>query len=172
MKGGLKAGANISRIIVTKSGNLPTDASYSSRTAFHAGSYFQQSINEHLLWQIELLFSNKGYKMEVGGETTDVSLNYLNWPILIVYRPFNVVEFEFGPELGYMISGEEMMNGFDFGFDFGTRFNISEKLNVGLRYSYGLPFNMNVKNAAKDAYNSTYQNSVFQFYFGFNLISE
>ncbi len=172
MKGGLKAGANISSIIWTKSGDTQDRTLYSSRTSFHAGSYFQQPFSDHLLWQAELLFSNKGYKEEIDGETTNVSLNYLNIPLLLVYKPFTIVEFEFGPEIGYMISGEEVLNSFDFGFDFGARFNISEKLNAGMRYCYGLPFKMNINNSGSDTYNSTYQNSVFQFYLGFNLINE
>jgi hypothetical protein len=172
MKGGLKAGANFSGIIVSKSGEVLNDASYSSRASFHAGSYVQLPFNDKLLWQIELLFSNKGYKKKVDGESTNVSLNYLNWPILLVYRPVSQVEFEFGPELGYMISGEDYLNGFDLGIDVGGRYNFSDKLNAGLRYSYGLPFKMKMNSTSADGYNGTYQNSVFQIYLGFNLINE
>ena len=172
MKGGLKAGGNLSTIIVTKSGEVLNDETYSSRLSFHVGSYVQQPFNDRLLWQIELLFSNKGYKKEVEGETIDVSLNYLNWPIMLIYRPIQLVEFEFGPEFGYMISGEEILNSFDFGIDFGARFNISNKLNTGLRYSYGLPFKMKLSSTQAEGYDVTYQNSVLQLYLGFNLINE
>jgi len=172
MKGGLKAGGNLSTLIVSKSGDVLNDESYSSRVSFHAGSYIQAHLNEHLLWQIELLFSNKGYKKEVEGETINVSLNYLNWPVLLVYRPVKVVEFEFGPEFGYMISGEEILNSFDFGIDFGARFNISPKLNAGLRYSYGLPFKMQLEGTSAESYDINYQNSVLQLYLGFNLIND
>ena len=170
MKGGIKAGGNLSTIIV--SGEVMNDESYSPRISFHAGSYIQEHFNEHLLWQIELLFSNKGYKKEAEGETTNVSLNYLNWPILLIYQPVKLVEFEFGPELGYMISGEEILNNFDFGIDVGARFNISNKLNAGLRYSYGLPFKMKLSGTQAEGQEITYQNSVLQFYLGFNLINE
>jgi hypothetical protein len=172
MKGGIKAGANFSTIIVTKSGETLSDESYFSRPSFHAGAYFQQSFSDQLLWQIELLFSNKGYKKESKDETTNVSLNYLNWPILFIYRPIRLVEFEFGPELGYMITGEESMNSFDFGVDVGARFNISKKLNAGMRYSYGLPFKMKLDGTQAEEGDVTYQNSVLQFYLGFNLINE
>jgi hypothetical protein len=172
MKGGLKAGANLSTIIVTKSGDVLNDETYSGRFSFHAGSYIQQHFTDQILWQIELLFSNKGYKKEVEGETINVSLNYLNWPILLIYKPFKVVEFEFGPELGYMITGEEILNSFDLGIVFGARFNISDKLNAGLRYSYGLPFNMDLEGTDAEGYDVTYQNSVLQIYLGFNLFNE
>jgi len=172
MKGGIKAGLNLSGIIVTKTNEVLNDETYSSRISFHAGSYIQQPFNDHLLWQVELLFSNKGYKREVNGQTENVSLNYLNWPILLIYRPGKLFEFEFGPELGYMISGEEILNNFDFAFDIGARFNISNKLNTGLRYSYGLPFKMKLNETSADGYSASYQNSVLQFYLGFNLINE
>jgi hypothetical protein len=172
MTGGLKAGANLSTIMVTKSGEDLADESYSARFSFHAGSYAQASLNDYLLWRIELLFSNKGYKKEINDETINVSLNYLNWPVLLIYRPIKVLEIEFGPEFGYMISGEEMMSSFDLGIDVGARYNISNKLNAGLRYSYGIPFNMEGKGTDAEGYSATYQNSVFQFYIGFNLINE
>jgi hypothetical protein len=172
LKGGLKAGLNHSGIIVTKSGDALNDESYSSRVSFHAGSYIQQPFNDHLLWQLELLFSNKGYKVEINDQTENVSLNYLNWPILLIYRPDKLFEFEFGPELGYMISGEDILNNFDFALDVGVRFNISDKLNTGLRYSYGLPFKMKLDSTTSEGYNATYQNSVLQFYLGFTLFNE
>ncbi len=171
MKGGLKAGANLSRIIVTKSGE-DLNNPYSSRISFHAGSYLQQPFNDYLLWQVELLFSNKGYKTEINGETVNVSLNYLNWPIMLIYRPAALIEFEVGPELGYMISGEEILNSFDCGIDFGVRFNINQKLNSGFRYNYGFPFKMDLEETSAEGTDVTYQNSVFQIYLGFNLINE
>lgn len=171
MTAGIKAGANFSDMIFSKSESVINE-SYSSRISFHAGSYIKASLTDQLLWQIEILFSNKGYKSDVDGQTANISLNYINWPILLVYRPFNVVEFEFGPELGLMISGEESLNSFDFGIDFGTRFNINPKLNCGLRYSYGLPFKMQLEGTNAEGNDITYQNSVFQIYLGFNLFSE
>lgn len=171
MTAGIKAGANFSEIIFSKS-DAVLNESYSSHISFHAGSYIRESLTDQLLWQIEILFSNKGYKSEIDGQTINISLNYLNWPVLLVYKPFKVVEFEFGPELGLMISGEESLNSFDFGIDFGTRFNINPKLNCGLRYSYGLPFKMQLEGTDAEGNDITYQNSVFQIYLGFNLFSE
>lgn len=168
---GIKAGANLSGIIVTKTNGDLTNP-YSSRMSFHAGSYIQEHFTQQLLWQIEVLFSNKGYKMEVDGHTENISLNYLNWPILLVYRPYSRIEFEFGPELGYMISGEDYLNGFDLGIDVGGRYNFNNKLNAGLRYSYGLPFKFKTNDTSYNGNGSTYQNNVFQIYLGFNLIHE
>jgi hypothetical protein len=171
-KGGLKGGANLCRIIVSESGDVLEDVTYSSRLSFHLGSYVQQSFNDKLSWQIEVLFSNKGYKSEVNGQSMNVSLNYLNFPILLIYKPIIALEFEFGPELGYMITGEDMFNNFDFGIDIGARVNISHKLNAGLRYCYGLPFRMQLDESVSPGNDVTYQNNVFQIYLGFNLVNE
>nr|MBC8489466.1 PorT family protein [Bacteroidota bacterium] len=123
-------------------------------------------------WQVEVLFSNKGYKQKFEDHTANVSLNYLNLPILLVYRPINSLEFELGPELGYLISGESLVNSFDFGLDIGARYNISSRFNFGLRYNNGFPFKMNIDESSNNDVTPKYSNSVIQFYLGFNLTNE
>lgn len=172
LKGGIKGGANFCSFIVSKSGDLFSDDTFNSKVSYHIGSYVQNSFSDQLAWQIEVLFSNKGYIHKQGDESSNVSLNYLNWPILFIYKPIKLLEFEVGPEFGYMISGEEFINSFDMAIDLGARFNISDKFNAGLRYSMGMPFKMKLNQAEADAYDPTYQNGVFQIYIGFNLINE
>ncbi len=171
-KGGLKGGANFSRIIVSKAGDLLNDESFGTRASFHLGSYMANTITDHVSWQLEVLFSNKGYKHKVDDKTVDVSLNYLNWPLLLIYQPIQALEFEFGPEFGYMIIGEDILNSFDLGIDLGARVNFNKKLNAGIRYNYGFPFKLQLDQSGSNEYEPTYQNSVFQIYVGFNLINE
>lgn len=171
-KGGIKAGMNVCDFIVTKSGDTSADESFNTRVSFHIGSYVQDQFSKHFAWQAELLFSNKGYTHEVDGQKNNVSLNYLNLPIVLIYKPIELLELEVGPEFGYMISGDDLMNNFDFAIDIGTRFNISEKFNAGMRYSYGLPFKMKIEETNTDNYISRYQNGVFQIYLGFNLVNK
>jgi len=172
MKGGIKGGVNFCNFIVSESGDLFADESFNPKISYNIGSYVQNSFSEHLAWQIELLFSNKGYIYEVDDKTVTISLNYLNWPVLFIYKPIKLLEFEIGPEFGYMISGEDFMSSFDLAIDLGVRFNISNKFNTGLRYCQGLPFKMNLDRPEAEGYDPTYQNSVFQIYVGFNLINE
>jgi hypothetical protein len=172
LKGGIKGGVNFCNFIVSKSGDLFSDVSFGPKVSYNVGSYVQNSFTDQLAWQIEILFSNKGYKYTVDGESEIVNLNYLNWPVMIIYRPIKLLEFEIGPEFGYMISGEEFMSSFDFAIDVGARFNISERFNAGLRYSQGFPFNMQLDLAEAEGFDPTYQNSVFQIYVGFNLIND
>lgn len=172
LKGGIKGGVNFCSFIVSKSGNLFSDETFNSKVAFHVGSYVQNSFNDNLAWQIEVLFSNKGYIHKIDDQSINVSLNYLNWPILFIYKPVKLIELEIGPEFGYLISGEEFMRSFDMAIDLGVRFNISRKFNAGLRYSQGLPFKIKTDGAESETYDPTYQNGVFQIYIGFNLINE
>jgi hypothetical protein len=169
---GLKGGVNFSDIIVSNTGDLFTDESFGTRVSFHLGSYMSNSITDQLSWQLEVLFSNKGYSHRVNDQTFNVSLNYLNWPLLLLYQPTRTVEFEIGSEFGYLITGEDIVNSFDLGIDLGLKFNITKKINAGIRYCYGLPFKFQMDESDSNDYDPTYQNTVFQIYAGFNLINE
>lgn len=171
LKGGLKGGVNFCDLLITKSNDQFEGESFGNRTAYHLGTYLQQSLSEQFAWQAEILFSSKGYIHEYDGQKDNISLNYLNLPIFIIYQPIDLLEFELGPEFGFMVAGDDMFSNFDMGIDIGARFNITEKFNAGLRYSYGLPFKMKIDSFEEDAYDPAYQNSVFQIYVGFNLIN-
>jgi hypothetical protein len=168
--GGLKGGINFCDVLITKSNDQFEGESFENRTAYHIGTYFQQSLGDQFSWRAEILFSGKGYVHEYEGEKNNIALNYLNLPLLIIYQPIDLLEFELGPEFGYMVAGNEMFSNFDMGVDLGARFNITKKINAGLRYNYGLPFKMKTNNFEEDGYEPSYQNSVFQIYVGFNLI--
>jgi len=172
LKGGIKGGANFCTFMVSKSGDLFADATFNSKVSYHLGTYVQNSFTEQLAWQIEVLFSNKGYIHKVDDISTNISLNYLNLPVLFIYKPIKLFEVEIGPEFGYLISGEDFMSSFDLAIDLGARFNISPKFNAGLRYCQGFPFKMKLDNPEAEGYDPTYQNGVFQIYIGFNLINE
>ncbi|MEZ5196134.1 MAG: outer membrane beta-barrel protein [Bacteroidales bacterium] len=172
LNGGIKGGLNVCDFIVTNSGDVFDEATFNTRVSFHIGSYLQDQFSEQFAWQVEVLFSNKGYVEEIDGQKNIVSLNYLDLPIFLVYKPIELLELEFGPEFGYMITGDDLLNNFDFAFDIGARFNLSSKFNAGMRYSYGLPFKMKLSNEAAAGYDPHYQNGVFQLYLGFNLVNE
>ncbi len=171
-KSGLKGGVNICDFVVTNSGGIYNNEAIKTRTSYHIGSYVQTSLSDHFAFQLEILFSNKGYKFTVEEHTTNVSLNYLNWPLLLIYQPKDFIEFEIGPELGFLVSGESLVNSFDMGLDIGVRFNISPKFNLGARYSQGFAFKMNIDESLSDGASPKYANSVIQFYLGFNLVKE
>jgi hypothetical protein len=171
-KSGLKGGVNVCDLIVTNSGGIYNNEAFKTGTSYHIGSYVQTPLSNHFAFRVEVLFSNKGYKFTVEDQSTNVSLNYLNWPLLLIYQPNDFIEFEIGPELGYLVSGESLVNSFDMGLDIGARYNISPKFSLGARYSQGFAFNMNIDESLSNGTSPKYANNVIQCYIGFNLVKE
>jgi hypothetical protein len=172
LTGGFKGGMNVSDLIVSNKGDYFEDASFESRASVHLGTYVQQTFAEHFAWQFEMQFSNKGYFLETTGSKSAVSLNYINWPVLIIYKPTPKLDLETGLEFGLLVTGDELFNNFDLGIDIGANYDISKKLNAGMRYNFGFPFDMNIATKESGTEPPQYQQSVFQVYIGFDLISE
>lgn len=172
MNGGIKAGLNVGDIIISNKTDYFGDASFESRASFHVGTYIQKSFRPNIAWQVEMQFSNKGYYLNTNDSRSAMSLNYINWPVLIIYKPNPKLDLETGLEFGLLISGDELFNTFDLGIDIGVNYDISKKINAGLRYNYGLPFKMNIDENDSGSGVPQYQNSVFQVYIGYNLFNE
>lgn len=172
LSGGLKGGLNYSDVVFTNGKSYFEGTQFSPKVSFHFGSYVQQSFSKSFSWQVEMLFSNKGYIAQNGDVNSTISLNYLNWPLLILYHMSPKLNFETGVEFGLMVTGDPLFNDFDFGIDLGMNYQISNKLDAGLRYNHGLPFQMNVNNQQAVTEIPTYQLSTLQVYIGFNIIRE
>ncbi len=172
IKGGIKGGVNVGDIIVSNTADYFGDVSFEPRVSFHFGSYVQQEFANHFAWQVEMQFSSKGYYLVTEESKSPVSLNYINWPVLVIYKPNPKLDFETGLELGLLVTGDELFNNFDLGIDIGANYDISKKVNAGIRYNFGLPFTMNIDENENGSEAPQYQQSVFQVYIGFNLINE
>ncbi|MCF8367791.1 MAG: PorT family protein [Bacteroidales bacterium] len=170
--GGIKGGANLTDIIVSNHTQFFEESTFNPRLSYHFGSFVQNNFSDHFSWRIEMLFSKKGYILKTEDIKTNVSLNYLNWPIMVVYNPSKKITIETGMEIGYMITGEDLYNAFDMGNVFGLRYNFSEKIHLGLRYIDGFPFKMNLNTKGTSGEVPRYQHSVLQVSLGYNLINE
>lgn len=172
MRGGLKGGLNITDVVITDGANYFGESTFSPRASYHFGSYVQKNFSKHFGFQIEMLFSNKGYSLKSDSLSTNVSLNYLNWPLLLEYQLGQRLDFSVGMEFGLLVTGEEFYRNFDLGIDVGVEYDISAKLMLGLRYNQGLPFRMNIESYDLMGTEPSYQHSVIQFYIGFNIVNE
>ncbi|HEY8511621.1 MAG TPA: outer membrane beta-barrel protein, partial [Cyclobacteriaceae bacterium] len=103
MKGGIKAGLNLSNITGDVEGT-------SMRTAFHVGGFLNFSFSDALSLQPELLYNSVGAKMsefyeeeevEVEVEGTQV-LNYLSIPINLIYS-FGNFNVQAGPQVSFLM---------------------------------------------------------------------
>ncbi len=171
---GVKAGMDISTI-----SNLVVDdpVSKESKLGFQGGLIGKYGFNKLLAVQMELLFTQKGYKVEAtqNGNTTKhfLRINYLEIPLMakVTYPLGKFVVFgNVGPYLGVGLNGlegdipdaginqpiyygEGGYQNIDFGFAFGAGFGY--KIGIGeiildLRYDLGLSDIHNVSSSTKN----------------------
>lgn len=150
---GAKAGLNLSNFTGDAEGN-------SMKVGFQVGGFAEIMISDKFAIQPELLFSAQGAKMEekYDGETFkyDMNFNYLNIPVMAKYYISEEFSVEAGPQIGFLMSAKakgdggsedvkDLYNSTDFGFNAGVGYNVTENINLGLRYTAGL------SNIAKDS---------------------
>ncbi len=169
---GIKGGWNLSDLQVFASGNSIGNEAYRARSSYHIGTFVNSPFSDHFGVQVEVLFSNKGFKYETDSISLNASLNYLNFPVLFYYRPAKLIDIEFGPEFGYLVSGEDLVKSFDMGIDVGLRFHLSEKFHAGIRYYQGFKFDMKEGDFNKGEGSPKYSNSTLQVSIGFHLPME
>ncbi|MEJ1240738.1 porin family protein [Chryseolinea sp. T2] len=179
IRAGVKGGLNVS--------NLYSDDidDKNARYGFNAGLYGQVFSTETFAIQPELLYSTRGTRAEYGGiidQTVKFNLNYLDLPVLAVFKLGDAAEIHLGPYVSYLLSSNikysgDVVNGtdeinrdnlkhFDFGVSggFGLNFGPAQ---VGARYNLGL-----TEIADSDLARRTIgdaKNSCAQLYLAFNL---
>lgn len=170
VKFGVKAGPQIANF----NGGVLHDAfDKSSKFGFHAGVYANIKFGgDQFAFQPELLFSTQGVKVDgkfsqtIMGETINYSadikynLTYLNVPLMVKWYAYEGFNVEFGPQVGFNISGKtkgdvtasalgititenidgdiEDIETIDFGLNIGAGYELESGLNFGIRYALGL----------------------------------
>lgn len=147
---GVKGGLNLSNLHIDEVDDE------NARVGFHIGVYGQIFSTETFAIQPELLYTTKGTKTEWTGaidQTVTFKLNYLELPVLAVFKLGEAAEIHVGPYVGYLLSAnidtegdlggtsEELdrdhFKSFDFGLTGGFGLNFGA-VQVGARYNYGL----------------------------------
>lgn len=145
VKFGVKAGVNFANV----NGNIGvyginfTDAK--SKVGFHVGGLAEIMLSEKFAIQPELLFSNQGFKSTQPSEIDErnkeynISLNYINLPIMAKFFPIENLSIEAGPQVGFLISAKDEAN------DEYNAFNPGDPDNVKSKELYkNLDFGMNI----------------------------
>ena len=161
VKFGAKAALNLA--------NLTGDVEDNSmKVGFQIGGLVEIGVSEKFSVQPELVFSTQGAKFEesFGGVSYDydLNLNYLNIPVMAKYYVAEGFSLEAGPQIGFLMSAKakadggdedvkDSFNSTDFGLNFGAGYNVTENINLGLRYSLGLS-NIVKEDGAGDVKNS------------------
>jgi len=172
MRGGFKGGLNYSDLIITSTLDTLDNSAFNAKAGYNAGCFVNVPFPGNLGVQVDILFSNKGYKKDTEGETNNVNLNYLSLPVMFFYRPTPKLDLEVGPEFGLLVSAGNLTKSFDLGIDVGVRYYISDMLDVALRYNMGMPSGFKSQKSYLGDIPGTYSNSTFQLTLGISLFRE
>lgn len=176
---GIKGGLNVSNLYIDDVNDE------NARFGFNGGLYGQILSSEAFAIQPELLFSTKGSQADYGGlvnSTVRFNLNYLDLPVLAVFKLGPSAEIHAGAYASYLLSanidysgnignGTETINrdhlkSFDYGLSGGLGLNFGP-VQVGARYNYGL-VKIAETNAARSILGDS-KNSLAQLYLALNL---
>lgn len=137
--------------------NMNFDHSSGNRAGFHLGGFVNLPVNEAISIQGELLYSSQGHRFD---DTPDYIndrniVSYLNIPVLLRYTFAGSLYAEAGLQPGLLLSAHEKweetetgekdsdnfaeyLKKFDVGIGGGAGYRITPRLDISLRYMYGL----------------------------------
>ena len=175
---GAKAGLNFASMTGDDAEGLD------GRTSFHLGVTAEIAVSDVFSIQPELLYSGQGYTDSGEINTIDGDVNidvagrvdYLNLPIMVKYYASDSFSLEFGPQIGFLLSAEQEIEGglsqtddlkdalksTDFALNLGAGYKLDSGLNFGLRYSIGMT-------DVPDADSDGFKHSVLQLSVGYNF---
>lgn len=163
---GVKAGLNVANL--TMSG-IQYGASISSKIQFNAGALVLIPLFSDFYLQPELMYSGQGLSFSNSIANGKTNYGYLNLPVLFRYQHASGLFVETGPQIGFLLSAEEIGNGhtvdtksqtqaIDFSWAFGLGYKL-KKIPIGIDARY----NLGLTNIDKESGSGTIKNSVFQF---------
>lgn len=177
---GIKGGLNVTNLYVDDVDDE------NPRYGFHVGVYTQLFESDVFAIQPEILYSTKGTRTEYDGAldgSVDFNLNYLDIPVLAVFKLGDAAEIHVGPYFGYLLSanidadgdidGEDELDrdnfkSWDYGISAGVGFNAGP-VQIGARYNYGLQKIASSNAEFWDATLGDSKNSNAQLYVSFNF---
>ena len=181
-RAGIKGGLNVSNLYID---NLDDE---NARYGFNVGVFGQVLASETFAIQPELMFSTKGSRAFYGGiidQEVKYNLNYLDLPVLAVFKLGESAEIHVGPYASYLLGANisysgDIANGadeidrdhlksFDYGLAGGFGLNFGA-VQVGARYNYGFAKIADSDRAELVLGDS--KNSVAQLYLSLNLNSK
>lgn len=163
---GVKAGLNLSDVVLNNSYNPDVEPGYQIKPGFHAGVVAAIEGENRLGFAAELMYSSKGVRA-----LNVINLHYVAVPLLVRYHFSERLFGEIGPEVGYLVNANSRhgnLNGtwdnkVDIGLDAGLQYKLG-KLYCGLRFNAG--FSSVIRNAGTGPQGEQirYQNRVGQFF--------
>lgn len=143
---GLKGGFNISNISKSDLNGEPV-------TSLQMGGMMEALYSETIALQPEIIFSLQGFDYMENGIQRHFKTTYINVPIMVKYFVFKGISLEGGPQVGFLntakltidnpndsetIDIKQGLRSNDLSLNLGIGFQLSNGLNFGARYNYGL----------------------------------
>lgn len=131
----------------------------------HAGFFAEIGLGEKWGIQPEVLFNQTNTTVKDNVTADDVlnqgkkgHLNYLSIPVLLNFKPANILTLQAGPQFGILMNkdnnlvqnGKDAFKSGDFAIDLGAQLNLG-KLKVYGRYNIGLSDARNVSDVTDDS---------------------
>jgi len=151
---GLKAGVNVTSLKLDD-----PEASYNSRTGYHAGFFLRGRFNKIGIQPEVLLFTQRGEGTFALGKVEE-SFTYLSIPVIVKFYPIGGLNLQAGPQFGFLLDGERK-----FESAFGTvkddikdhykESDVSISLGAGYDFGFGLGLDFRYNIGVKDINNET-----------------
>lgn len=152
---GVKAGLNLSSL------NLEDpEASYDSRTGYHAGLFLRGRFDKVAVQPELLLYTQRGDIESTLFGTAEESFSYLTIPVIIKFYPIGGLNLQVGPQFGFLLDGERKYDTFlgsgseditayydksDIAVALGGGYDFDFGLGIDVRYNLGIK---DINNAA------------------------
>ena len=172
---GLKGGVNLSTFNFDDA-----DATYDSRTGFHAGLFVRGKFNKVAIQPELLLFTqNSDLKSSAFGTAQD-RFTYLSIPVMVKLYPAAGFNLQLGPQFGFLIDGERK---YDTVFGSGSQdikdhyksSDVALSLGAGYDFEFGLGLDFRYNLGLKDVNNATngeaVKSRVFLISLGWNFLN-
>ncbi len=171
---GLKGGVNLTNLKVDD-----PEASYDSRTGYHAGVFVRSKFDKIALQPELLLFTQSNEVNYAGGFGATQRFTYLSVPVLLKFYPAMGLNVHLGPQFGFLVDGEEEVRSLLFT---GTRdisesyksSDVSLSLGAGWDFDFGLSldvrYNLGIKDINNVADGEEARSRVFLVSLGWNFL--
>src|SRR5690606_16033081 len=143
IKGGLNFGANGDASIGENLGNIGSD----SKVGFHLGLFGKMDFGT-LYFRPELVYTKLNSEYDYDAGTSKFEMSKLDMPLLVGLNILGPVHIFAGPSLQYILDTdledvelEDVKNDFTVGLNIGAGVNLSDQLDVDLRYERGFSDN-------------------------------
>ncbi|RYF86057.1 MAG: PorT family protein [Chitinophagaceae bacterium] len=142
---GLKGGLNLATLDNSQDNNIE------NRVAYHAGLFANIPASSQIAIQPEVIYSSQGAKYPIGNEKLNLTLNYVNIPVMVQAMVGRGFYAELGPQLGILTGVADKINDTELGsvdkndfkstdvaLGFGVGFKGVSGFGIDARYNLGL----------------------------------